>query len=280
MAKEERINNLIVVSDTHCGDRLGLCSPEGMRLDDGGRALPSPLQGKVWSWWTEFWAEWVPDVTRGEPYAVICNGDAIDGVHHNSTTQMSQNLEDQSELAYQIFEPIAKGCKGKYYHLRGTESHGSPSCREEERLAKRLGAIPNDEGQFARWELWIRVGKGLVHIMHTIGSAGSMAYETSAIQKELEQAFVEAGRWNDEIPDVVVRSHRHRNCETRIQSYKGFATCCVTAGWQLKTPYTYKIAGARQTRPQIGGTLIRCGDEDIYTRHKLWKIERPRIEVA
>lgn len=273
------MNNLVVVSDTHCGCQMGLCPPEGMPLDEGGTVLPSKAQLSVWGLWDEFWNVWVPTVTRGEPYSVVMNGDAIDGVHHGSVSQMSHNLNDQCELAYRILKPIADKAH-RYFHIRGTEAHVGKSAQEEERLAKRLGAVPNETGQHARWELWLRVGHGLVHVMHHIGTAGSMAYETSAIQKELEQAFVEAGRWNEEIPDVVVRSHRHRNAETRIQCYKGFATSCTTAGWQLKTPFVFKVAGARQTQPQIGGTLIRCGDEDVYTRHRLWKLSRPAVEPA
>lgn len=272
------IRNLIVVSDLHCGCRMGLCPPEGMRLDDGGVVKPSTLQRKVWARWKEFWDEWVPEVTRGEPYAVCCNGDALDGVHHGSVSQMSQNLADQAELAYSVLAPIVDMCKGKYYHIRGTEAHVGKSGQEEERLAQRLGAIADTEGRHARWDLWAKVDRALVHITHHIGTTGSMAYETSAIHKELEQAFVEAARWGDDIPDVIVRSHRHRNAETRIQTKNGFATSCTTAGWQLKTPFTYRVAGARQTQPQIGGTLVRCGDEDVYTRHKLWKIERAKPE--
>ncbi len=278
MAKKIIVNNLIVVSDTHCGCKMGLCPPGPIKLDEGGSYSPSKLQLKVWVWWKSFWDEWVPEVTRGEPYAVLFNGDALDGVHHNSVTQISNNLDDQCDIAYQVLNPIIKLCQGRYYHIRGTEAHVGKSGQEEERLAKRLGAIPNSIGQHAQWEAWLHVGRGLVHATHHIGTTGSMAYETSGPHKELEQSFVEAGRWNDEIPDVIVRSHRHRNAETRIQTFKGFATSFTTAGWQLKTPFTYRIAGARQTQPQIGGSLIRCGDEDVYTRHKLWKIDRPKVQ--
>ena len=277
--KPQPITNLVVVSDLHCGCRMGLCPPGPIGLDDGGTYEASPLQQKVWAWWEEFWSDWVPVVTRGEPFAVCLNGDALDGSHHNNVTQVSQNLADQADIAYAVLKPVVEACEGRYYHIRGTEAHVGKSGQEEERLARRLEAVPNAQGQYARWELWMRVGVGLVHVMHHIGTAGSMAYETSAIQKEMEQAFVEAARWGDEIPDVVVRSHRHRNAETRVQSHKGFATSCTTAGWQLKTPFVYRVAGARQTQPQVGGTLVRSGDEDIYTRHKLWKLDRPKVEL-
>lgn len=274
---EKPINNLIVISDLHCGCRLGLCLDDVV-LDEGAAYVPTKLQKRVGQNWNEFWDEWVPMVTRGEPFAVVCNGDALDGKHHNAVTQVSQNLTDQFRIARNALAPVVAACEGRYYHLRGTEAHVGPSGQEEERLAEVLGAIPDDEGRFARWELWIRVGAGLVHLTHHISTAGSLAYETTAVHKELEQAFVESGRWNEEIPDVVIRSHRHRNVETRIQTYKGFCTSCVTAGWQLKTPFVFRIVGGRQTSPQIGGTLVRSGDEDIYTRHKLWVVPRAKEE--
>ena len=275
------VNNLIVVADMHMNCRLGLCPPGPIPLDDGGEYVPSRLQRTVWAWWEEFWGEWVPEVCRGEPFAVVVNGDAIDGgAHHGNSTHISANLSDQERMAEMVLRPVVELCEGRYYHIRGTEAHAGTSGADEERLAEKLGAIPDEEGRRARWELWARVGRGLAHIMHHIGIAGSLAYETSAIQKELEQAFVEAARWADEPPDVVVRSHRHRNAETRIQTAKGFATACTTASWQLKTPLAHRIPSARQTRPQVGGTLVRCGNEDTYTRHRLWKIDRPKVEIV
>ena len=243
--------------------------------------MPSKAQLVVWSRWEEFWDEWVPRVTHGEPFTVVFNGDAIDGVHHGAVTQFTHNLADQVELAHRILKPIVDACGGNYYHIRGTEAHGGQSGQEEERLARMLGAIPGDTGQHARWELWLRLAeRALIHFTHHIGTAGSLAYETTAIQKEMEQAFVESGRWEEAYPDVIVRSHRHRNAETRIQGSRGFVTAFTTAGWQLKTPLAHRIAGARQTQPQIGGTMIRVGDEDVYTRHILWKLDRPPEEVA
>jgi hypothetical protein len=117
--------------------------------------------------------------------------------------------------------------------------------------------------------------------MHHIGSTGSAAYETTAVHKELTESFVEAGRWGDEPPQIIVRSHRHRCSEVRIPAMKNgetcYATSFTTAGWQGKTPFTFKIPGARISQPQVGGSLIRAGDEETHTRHKYWRIARPKI---
>lgn len=284
------INNIIAVSDLHCGCKLGLCpnrtiefkrdeeDEDGVTLEEGGYYKPSKIQRKVWGWWEEFWGDWVPKVTHGEPYAIVINGDAVEGVHHRATTPVSHHLEDQADIAYEVLKPLVELCEGRFYMIRGTPAHVGEQGIEEERLAKRLGAIRNAQGQRSRYELWKRCGEGLVHFNHHIGTTASAQHETSAINAELATAFVEAGRWGNEPPDVIVRSHRHRCAEVRIPSRKGYAVAFVTAAWQLKTPYLYKVAGGRQTMPQIGGSIIRQGDEELHTRHKTWDIERPEPE--
>ncbi len=277
------IKNLVVVSDTHCGCKLALCPPGKFPLDGGGHYVPSDFQLKMWALWREFWDSWVPQVTRGEPYDLVHNGDAIDGVHHNSTTQISHNLEDQVRLAELVIGPEAAKCKkrgGTYYHIRGTEAHVGQSGENEERLARNLGAKPNGEGQHARFDLWKRVGPScLVHLLHHIGTTSSAAHEASAVNAELTAEFYEAGRWNREPPDYIVRSHRHRSIAVEVDSAKGYAAAIVTPAWQLKTPYVWKIPGARVSEPQLGGILIRQGDEEHFYRRKVWSLDRSKEEA-
>ena len=276
---EAASRNQIAFSDTHCGCRVAICPPEGIKLDDGGVYMPSGLQLKIWAIWEEFWNVWVPEATRGEPFICVHNGDAIDGSHHGSTTQISQNIEDQVDLAYNILKPVVEKCEGRYYHIRGTEAHVGQSAVNEERLAKRLDAIPNEHGQYARYELFKKCGDKLVHYMHHVGTTGSSAYESTAVWKEMVEAYVEAGRFGDVPPDVLVRSHRHRNIEIRAGAAKGYCMSLVTAAWQLKTPFTYKIPGGRQSQPQIGGSIIRISAEDeLHARHFVKRMERPRAE--
>jgi hypothetical protein len=278
--EKERIRNAIVISDLHCGCQLGLCPPE-VKFDSGGGYTQTALQQKLWNWWMEFWEDWVPAVTKGEPYVIIVNGDAIDGVHHRSVTQISHNINDQIKIAYDTLKPRIDYhmCKG-YLHVRGTEAHVGSSGQYEEMLAQRLGAIPDSVGNYARWEIWLQMSKALVHVTHHIGSTSSAAYESTAPYKELVEAYNEAGRWNDKPPDCVVRSHRHRQMEIRIPTENGYGITCVTPAWQLKTPFTYKLGLGRTSTPQIGGYLVRCGaEEHIYTRFKVWRIERPESEI-
>lgn len=271
--------NHVVISDLHIGSTLGLCHPDGFDLDDGGRYKPSKLQRTMWGWWEEFWAEWVPRVTHKEPYLVVVNGDSRDGDHHNTPNIVTRNGVDEGEHARRILRPIVEACEGRYYMIRGTTAHAGQAGQAEEALAAALGAIPNELGQHARYEMHLRCGsergRGLVHYSHHVGTTSSSSYESTAVHKELVEAFVEAGRWNDETPQVVVRSHRHRNYEIRIPSASGYCIAVVTPGWQLKTPFVHQL-GMKQARPQMGGCIVRRGDEELHTRSRVWGVERPR----
>jgi hypothetical protein len=228
--------------------------------------------------WRHFWETFVPLSTKGEPYAVAINGDIVDGVHHGSTTQWSWNLTDQCRVAQRILEPVVKKCEGRFYVIRGTEAHVGKSAQEEERLAKELGAIPNKQGQHARYELWKLVGPRLVHLLHHLGTTGSQAYEATAIHKELVESFVEAGRWKRRLPDVIVRSHRHRYIETVIATANGRGFGCVTPAWQLKTGYVFRMAGGRLSEPQIGGLVVRFHKDELFVRPWVQSLEREQPE--
>ena len=279
-----QLNNIVVVSDIHAGCRLALCPPYGVKLDDGGTYQPSPLQLKLAKMWEEFWDVFVPEATRGEPFGVVINGDVIDGVHHGSTTQISQNLMDQATIAKEILQPVVQACEGRFWMVRGTEAHVGQSASSEEGIAKSLGAIPNEEGQHARWDLWKTIGPDkLIHFLHHIGSTGSQAYEATAVHKELVEEFIEAARWRRQPPDAIVRSHRHRHFEITVSTGEdsgntGRALAVVTPAWQGKTPFAYKIPGARLSTPQFGGVLLRYAHDRLFADAKVWTVDRSKPE--
>jgi len=272
------IKNIVVISDTHCGCQTGLC-PSSVTLDDGGTYHASKFQQSVWNWWEEFW-DWVKTITKNAPFDLVMNGDALDGNHHQATSQITHNLKDQLNIAYAVLAPVVKKAR-KYYHIRGTEAHVGPSAHLEETLAQRLNAIPNEIGQHARYDLWKYLGdkKILCHFAHHIGTTGSQAYESTAVFKELVEAYVEAGRWDNRPPDVVVRSHRHRAIMVEAPSSNAAGISVVTPAWQGKTPFVWKIPGGRQSQPQFGGVLLREAPDGVwYVRPWVKSLSRPEPE--
>lgn len=270
------IRNIVVISDTHVGCQLALQHPEGAELDNGGIAKPSRYQLKLWKAWRYFWDHWVPENTHGEPYILVHNGDAIDGHHHNSTTQWSHDMKDQREHAFKILAPEVEKAAA-YYHIRGTEAHVGSSGVEEETLAKQLGAVRGSDGRYARWELLKQLGKNLIHFSHHIGTTSSSAHEASAINAEQALMFTAAGRTGLPPYNVVVRSHRHQAGEWRKPSERGYWSSIVTPAWQLKTPYVYRLAGGRTGATEIGGALIRLGDE-LHCRFYVQNVISVRAE--
>jgi len=272
------INNLIVISDTHCGDQLALC-PKSISLKHGGKYQSSKFQLAILRAWEYFWDEWVPKVTRKEPYAVLFNGDMTEGIHHGGSHQISHDKSDQQNIAYEMLAPVVDKCKGRFYYVSGTEVHAGEAGQDEEKLAERLGALPDDAGRRSRYEIFFKVGKALVHASHHIGVTGSMAYETTALTKEFNEFCAESARWKRPIPNIIVRSHRHRHSEVRVPTVDGYGIIFVTSAWQLKTPFLFRTPGGRVSTPNIGGSLIRYGDEEFYTRHYTIQTARAKTEI-
>jgi hypothetical protein len=279
-AKVKHINNVIVISDTHCGCQLALCPPRIM-LDTGGIYRASRFQTPILKCWDYFWHDWVPRVTRGEPFDVVHNGDVMDGRHHGATTPISQNLADQANIAAEILEPIVDLCNN-FYLVRGSRAHTGEAAENEERLAERICAVKDSEtGNYSRYELFYKLGgKCLVHFSHHIGVTSSMAYASTAPTKELTEMYAESAMWGNEPPRVVVRSHRHRHNEIKIPTEHTYGIVFVTAGWQLKTPFLYRMPGGRVSTPQLGGSLVRQGDEEHFTRHKTWSTKRSKTVIG
>lgn len=269
----------VIIADTHCGCQLGLCPRDGVRLDEGGTYMPNIIQIGITQWWDEFWGEHVPEMVNKLPYGIIINGDITDGVHHKATHQISHNLADQKKIAETMLAPLVEKCEGRLYIIRGTEAHTGPSGENEETIAKSLGAVPNKYGQYARYELWKTVGhRGLIHITHHIGSTSSQAYESTAVNSELVTSYAEAARWGTRPPDMAIRSHRHRYIKVEFATKQGRGCSIVTPGWQAKTPFIYRT-NSKASQPQFGGiVVIESPQGELYTRQKVWNIERPEAE--
>lgn len=266
------VNQAIFISDLHAGCQFALC-PGRVDLDGGGTYKPSRSQEKLEELWNYACDVWVPKVTHGEPFALVVNGDTLDGVHHNSNTQITHNLETQHRIAYEILAPF-RDKAAQLYMTRGTEAHVGQSAQHEEALARDLGAVKDESGRASRYELWLQLGRSLVHASHHIGTTGSMAYETSALAREMAEMFGDSARWGNSPPDVVVRSHRHRHIQIQMPTRNIYGICFTTAAWQLRTPFAYKIPGGRVATPHIGMSLVRCGDQETYTRHFIQTIPR------
>jgi hypothetical protein len=117
-----------------------------------------------------------------------------------------------------------------------------------------------------------RIGGRLAHIKHKIGTSQSTAYKHTALSKAALQSNDSAAKWDHDIYDWIVRSHRHQHDQVNNNTFHGKQICVVTPGWQLRTPFNYSMSG--DDLPEFGCVLLRAGDEEHYCREFVRTITR------
>ena len=259
------MSSLIVVSDTHSGSIQGLCPKKGVPLK-GGWYTPNEGQMYVAEAWDYFWNTWVPAFTKKTKWNILFNGDCVEGGDHDHE-KISNDRIVQSDAFISAFEPIRDRCKGKILWTQGTPAHVGWSAQEEIRIARLMGAE-------ALGEVWFRVGDALGHALHHIGVTKN---EFTAISGELLDVQREAGRWERELPRVVIRSHCHRHSHAAIGSAGGLMHGITTPGWQLKGPYCYRAASARNCTPHVGGVGVKWEKGDLVVDSWFLKVARPKV---
>lgn len=264
---------IIAISDTHIGSTVGLCPPNGIALPDGGHYEPNIFQDTLFRYWTDFWKNFVPKHIKGaKEVVIVLNGDLIDGNHHGTINIATSSTDKQREAAIDMFLPLKKF--GKIFITRGTEAHSGIGSEAEEAIAKRLGCKENEIGEYAQWQHWIDVDGVVFQFAHHIGVTSSAAYESSAPMREMVAGLVEAAQWDRSLPDVFVRSHRHRFIPVSIPSIKGRIHSVITPGWQLRTPFVERID--RMRMPHIGGVVFIVENKRCQIEEKIYPLPEPK----
>ncbi|MHC1739718.1 MAG: hypothetical protein AB9897_01260 [Anaerolineaceae bacterium] len=269
---------IITISDLHIGSHSGLTSTEGIQLDNGATQLPSKLQFYVSNCWEHFWTDYVSGMLRKyqirkKNATVVINGDVVDGNHHNAV-DIVPNVGTQEREAVRILKPIAE--QYRTFMVRGTEAHGSVGEQSTERIGRELGCEMDDCGNNSVWQLWLEAEGVLFQFAHHIGTTSSAAYETSAPMRELVAGLVESAQWKQRMPDVFVRSHRHRYIPVSIPAEGDKdIQLVITPGWQLRTPFVEKID--RMRLPHIGGVIFIVEDGQCQTLKKIYSMPKPTV---
>ena len=272
------MKSIIVISDLHVGSTVGLCPPKVSVVDRGSYEC-NKFQATLYHYWEDFWKNFVPKMTKGSRKVVlVINGDVIDNVHHNTVNILSNSIEVQESAGVTILKGIRKLCPAKIHEIymqAGTEAHAGSAGESERRIAKAIGALPDETGEYIPYQRWLDVDGTIIHFAHTIGTTSSAAYESSAPMRELVASMVEAAQWGRPMPDILVRSHRHRFIEVPIPTENGRIRVVVTPGWQLRTPFVERVD--RMRMPHIGGVVFQLGEEhSCQVREKLYPLPDPK----
>jgi len=265
---------ITIVSDLHVGSSIGLCPAEGLAMDEGGEYKPSAKQKSVAEAWINFFKLANKIGKRAARRILVVNGDLVDGFHHNTVALATNNIQAQEAGAAAILQRVKQDFD-QIYVVRGTEAHTQPGAQSDERIAESIDAVTTDEGKRSWWQLWLDVDGMIFNIAHHVGTTSSAAYESSAPMRELVASLVEAAQWGQQLPDVVVRSHRHRYIRVATPSLRGEIQIVVTPGWQLRTPYIERIDRFRM--PHIGGVnfVVENNQCQIYPKIYPMKVQEP-----
>ena len=269
---------VVAISDLHIGSTVGLCPPR-VTVVDRGTYLPNPFQRAVYRYWCNFWGKYVPQTVQGaEKVILVINGDVIDNIHHQTVNLLSNSIQVQEAAAIKIIEKICDLCPVKIdeiYFVAGTEAHSGLAAESERRIADKVGGLPDASGELLPFQRWMDVNGTTFHFAHSISTTSSAAYESSAPMRELVASMVEATQWGRPMPDVLVRSHRHRFIEVPIPTVKGRIRVVVTPGWQLRTPFVERID--RMRMPHIGGVVFLVEkDKQCQVKEKMYPLPEPK----
>lgn len=260
------MKTVTVISDLHIGSSVGFCPVRGITLAEGGRYEPSRFQKSTYRSFHNF-IEYSQHLGESaDTRTLVINGDTIDGFHHNTVALVTNNIQVQEGAAIELLKNIAKEYD-QVFVVRGTEAHVQSGAQAEERIAAAIGATPNED-QASWWQLWLDVDGVIFNIAHHISTTSSAAYESSAVMREMTAALVEAGQWGQKLPDVIIRSHRHRYIKVAIPSIRGEIQAVVTPAWQLRTPFIERID--RMRMPHIGGIVCVVENEQCQIYGKIY----------
>lgn len=266
---------LAITSDHHTGSTLGLCPPEGVRLDDDGAYKPSKAQLWIWACWEEYWKA-VAAARAGAKADLWCvyNGDLAEGDHHGTSQIISKNPEPAAYVSDRVFSVPGDLKPERQFVVRGTEAHVGPAGATEEAWARRMKAEKNPETKtWSWWHLRFDVFGVRFDFQHH-GRTGTRPWtKTSVVGALAAEIFYEHCRTNNPPPHLAIRSHRH----TYADSYDAHPTRVIqTPAWQLKTAHAHKVAP--ESIADIGGIIVTVSPDgrcDVVA--KLFRPDLPKM---
>lgn len=187
------MKRMVVVSDLHCGHKVGLTPPRWHNMNDG----------KLYKIQKELWGFYTKAMDSLKPIDILfVNGDAIDGTGHRAggTDQKTTNRLEQCEMAVEAIEYAeAKIVRMSY----GTPYHTGDGEDFEAVIADRVGAKIDGH-------TFLNINGLVFDIKHKIGSSGVPHGRYTSLAKEKLWNTVWHNR-DEQQPDsgVLIRSHVH-----------------------------------------------------------------------
>lgn len=194
-----RFKRLVIVSDLHCGHRVGLTSPGWMypiRETTPERKGYGRLQRELWKHYARTLKELQPIDW------LVCNGDALDGKGGRSggVECITTDMTEQVDMAYHA---IAEANAKRHLFTYGTPYHVGPDGEDWEAiLASRFDArIGGHE--------WLDINGVVFDFKHKVGSSNVPHGRHTAVSRERMWNLLWHERDFAPLSNVFIRSHVH-----------------------------------------------------------------------
>ena len=226
---------LVVLSDLHCGSDVGLL-PDSVQLDDGQFIGHGANKWQTWLWreWLKM-RSWALEISSGDPFDLLLNGDCIEGIHHRSDEVVAAKLLEHVTIAREALRSLTENAN-EVYATRGTECH----TRDLETfLMKSL-----DRGK-AHDFIQFDFNGVLVDARHHMPVTSRLHLEASALSIVASNNRANAIRAGHRPARIFLRGHRH---VPGVFS-DGEVMVGVTGGWQGLTRHGKKVVADSIARP-------------------------------
>jgi hypothetical protein len=269
------IQDTIVVnlSDMHSGGTTALFLPrfwEGMH----GNHTPTKDQKQMWRHFDKC-AKIIREKREGKRLIVVHDGDAIDGVHHDSPQIITRNKNEQIEIHTEIMDHFLqvsgwdRDSGDKLYYVTGTEIHVNDS---ENIIGEDLGAEMDGE-KYAFDFLPLSVNNKILWFAHHGGRAGKGANKGNALRNNLKHVYFDCLNEKQMPPDMLITGHSHDPFYETYNQWLGddihVLHGIILPSWQKKTRFAYRVAPVQVNK--IGMAYFEITAEG--------EIHKPRFEL-
>jgi hypothetical protein len=230
---------VVVISDIHAGSTVALMPPR-FELSDGNVIEANAVQRWFWKCWSHAQG-WLSEIVDGSPFALVLNGDLVEGDHHRTDQIISKRLTDHVECARAILDPLAKKA-ARIFITKGTECHTGDT---EATVGYMLQAERDPEtGRRVFDRLTLDVCGCRFVARHHVTTTSRPWLEANGLGMELASEQLHSVRNGEPLPQVLAVAHRHVG--GHIATNEGL--CLATPAWQALTRHGHKVVGAARCK--------------------------------
>ena len=228
---------IVPISDLHSGGTTALFPKRFWQFEHGNHT-PTKEQKDMFTHWSKC-ADEISKVRKDKKLIVVHNGDAIDGVHHNSLEIVTRLKNEQIEIHVDLMDYFIQKVGGvdELYYTIGTEVHTNDS---ENLIGNDLGAVKNGDNS-AFDELKLTINGRNIWFTHHGPSTGKGANRGNTLRNWLKNTFYDQIAEGEKLPDFVVSSHTHdpdwNDYIGRVDGRYHKVHGLITPSWQQKTRY-------------------------------------------